>query len=129
MSKSFKEMALEVERKSAQKIEEQEKWVEELTEEWNLGDRDVSIPIVRTNILSLEKEMRALAETKEAASMVGLPILEQTALMALSLTNALYKKTSGDYLQLPGVKPEDYLVSAKDLCRQITETKVKWEDL
>ena len=129
MSKTFKEMALEVERQSAQKMDEQEKWVEERTEEWNLGDRDVHIPIVRTNTLSLEKEMCALAETKEAASMVGLPILEQTSLMVLSLANTLYKKTSGEYLELPAVKPEDYLVSAKDLCRQIKETKLKWEDL
>ena len=128
MSKTFKEMAQEVERKSNQKIEEQEKWVAELTE-WDLEDREFSIPIVRTTPLTLEKEMRALAETKEAASMVGLPILEQTALTALSLANALFKKSTGDYFKLPGVKPQDYLVSTKDLCRQVTETKVKLEDL
>ena len=129
MSKTFKEMAQEVERRNNQKIEEQEKWVKEMTEELQLKDKECCIPVMRTNAYTLEMEMRALAETKVAASMVGLPILEQTALTALSLANALYKKTKGEYFQLPDVKPEDYLVSAKDLCGQVSETKVKLEDL
>ena len=129
MSMMMNDKSAEAEKKMAEKVEEQRKWIKKMTKKFNLHEEPISVGTCRTGPLSLEAEMLCLAETAASASFVGLPTLEQTAKKALELANALYKRETGNSFVLLPVETGNYLTCAKQLCIQMKSSNLQLEDL
>ena len=98
---------------------------EEVTRESGLEEKEVGKPSMPSiTWMSLQLEHARCAEIVAAANHLGLPILEQTAKVAIDYLSVIAKRTHNKNLEPRILHPEDYAQTMKAIVEDIQQTVV-----
>ena len=98
---------------------------EEVTRESGLEEKEVGKPSMPSiTWMSLQLEHARCAEIVAAANHLGLPILEQTAKVAIDYLSVIAKRTHNKNLEPRILHPEDYAQTMKAIVEDIQRTVV-----